>query len=102
MYGLVAKITAMPGKREELIAVLVQGTAAMPGCFSYVVARDLADENAIWVTETWDSLASHDASLTLPSVTDTISQVRPMLAGFEKIAATNPVGGIGLPTANVH
>jgi len=32
----------------------------MPGCFSYVVAKDSADENAIWVTEVWDSIVSHD------------------------------------------
>ena len=31
----------------------------MPGCLSYVVAKDPADENAIWITEVWDSQASH-------------------------------------------
>ena len=102
MYGLIAKITALPGKREQLIAVLVQGTAAMPGCFSYLVAQDLADKDAIWVTEVWDSLASHDASLALPSVKETIAQVKPMVAGFEKIAATSPVGGISSPSAGAH
>jgi len=99
MYGLIAKITALTGKREELIEKLIKGTAGMPGCFSYLVTQDLADENALWVTEVWDSVASHDASLLLPSVKDTIAQVKPMVAGFEKIVATNPVGGIGFPSA---
>ena len=30
----------------------------MPGCFSCVVAKDASDENTIWVTEVWDSMAS--------------------------------------------
>jgi quinol monooxygenase YgiN len=77
--------------------VLVGGTQAMPGCFSYIVAKDAADENTVWVTETWDSQASHDASLTLPTVKDTIAKGRPLIAGFERIATTTPVGGTSLP-----
>jgi hypothetical protein len=38
----------------------------MPGCLSCIVAKDSADENVIWVTEVWDSIASHDALLSLP------------------------------------
>lgn len=92
-------MTASPGKREELIGLLTEAAAGMPGCLSYVLAKDSADENVIWVTEVWDSLASHDASLSLPSVTKAIPQVRPLLSAFDKIAVTTPVGGIGLPPA---
>ncbi len=63
MYGLIVKLTVVPGRREEMIGILKESAADMPGCFSYVVAKDSADENAIWVTEVWDGLASHDASL---------------------------------------
>ena len=97
MYGLIAKIVAVPGKQDELIAALIEGTAGMPGCFAYVVAQDASEDNAIWVTEVWDSMASHDASLTLPSVRNTVAACRPMIAGFEKVAVTRPAGGIGLP-----
>jgi quinol monooxygenase YgiN len=61
------------------------------------VAKDLADENALWVTEVWDSMASHDASLSLPAVEDAIAHAKPLVASFEKIAATIPVWGVGLP-----
>ena len=27
----------------------------MPGCLSYVVARDPTDADAIWITEVWDA-----------------------------------------------
>lgn len=68
MYGLIGKLTATPGKRDQLIAILIEGTASMPGCLSYIVAKDSAEEDAIWVTEVWDSKDSHDASLSLPPV----------------------------------
>lgn len=97
MFGLIAKLTAAPGKREQLMAILIEGTREMPGCSSYVVAIDSADENVVWVTETWDSQASHDASLTLPAVKNSITEAKPLVAGFEKVATTTPVGGVGLP-----
>ena len=100
MYGLIAKLTAIPGKRDELIAILKQGTKEMPGCLSYILAKDSLDENVIWVTEIWDSAASHDASLTLPSVKDAIGLGKPLIAGFEKVAVTNPVAGVGLPSSH--
>jgi hypothetical protein len=31
MHGLIGKITAAEGKRDELIAILLQGTKEMPG-----------------------------------------------------------------------
>jgi quinol monooxygenase YgiN len=45
MYGSIAKVTAAPGKRDEFIAILKQSAADIPGCLSYVVASDPADEN---------------------------------------------------------
>jgi quinol monooxygenase YgiN len=68
MYGLIGKMIAAPGKRDELISILLEGVATMPGCLSYTVAKDTGDTNAIWITEVWDSKASHEASLSLPSV----------------------------------
>jgi quinol monooxygenase YgiN len=95
-YGLIAKLVAVPGKRDALIAILMEGTREMPGCLSYVLAKDATDENTIWVTEIWDSVTSHDASLSLPAVKNSIAQGRPLIAAFERVAATNPVGGVGL------
>jgi quinol monooxygenase YgiN len=100
MYGLIAKLTVVPGRREEMVGILKESAADMPGCFSYVVAKDSADENAIWVTEVWDSIVSHDASLSLPSVKNAIPRAKAIVSSFEKIAVTNPVWGVGLPPAH--
>ena len=99
MYGLIGKMAAVSGKRDELITILIGGTGAMPGCLSYVVAKDTADADAIWITEVWDSKASHDASLSLPEVKAAISKGRPLIASFDPPAVTTPVGGYNLKGA---
>ncbi len=95
-YGLIGKMLAVPGKRDDLIDVLVNGVSGMPGCLSYIVARDLEDENALWITEVWESKEAHQASLALPSVREAISLGRPMIAGFGERFETEPMGGQGL------
>jgi quinol monooxygenase YgiN len=99
MYGLIGQMTAVPGQRDALIAILLEGVAGMPGCLSYVVAKDPEDENAIWITEVWDSPASHQASLSLPSVKHAIARGKPLIAGFGKSIVTEPLGGHGLALA---
>ncbi len=96
MWGMIAKITLLPGRRDEMIEILKESAADMPGCLSYVVAKDAADENTVWVTEVWDSLASHDASLSLPAVKAAIPRGKAIVSDFERIAVTNPVWGFGL------
>jgi quinol monooxygenase YgiN len=97
MHGLIGKMTAATGQRDALIAILLEGVRDMPGCLSYVVATDPADADAIWITEVWDSEASHKASLSLPSVRAAIAKGRPLIAGFASQTVTAPVGGHGLP-----
>lgn len=94
MYGLIGKITARPGQRVALIAALAEGSGTMPGNLGYVVAEDAADADAIWVTELWDSVASHRASLQLPQVQAAIQRGRLLIAAFETIATTRPVAGV--------
>src|SRR5882672_5178254 len=76
MYGLIGKINAVTDQRDALEAILLENTrpGAMPGCLSYVVATDSADPDALWVTEVWDSAASHQASLALPAVKAAITK----------------------------
>src|SRR5262245_24682070 len=96
MYGLIGKATCVAGKRDELIAILVQDLGTMPGCLSYVVARDPKEPDAIWITEVWDSKESHTASLQLPAVRAAIAKGRPLIASFGEQIVTEPVGGHGL------
>jgi len=97
MYGLIGKMRSVPGKREELLALVFAATSKLPGCLSYIVARDPADTTALWITEVWKDAASHKASLALPEVQAAITKARPLIVGFEFQVETEPVGGIGLP-----
>lgn len=96
MYGVIGKLNAVPGQRDALAAILVEGTQAMPGCLSYIVASDPADDNAIWITEVWESQERHKASLSLPAVQAAIAKGRPMIAGFGTRVETVPIGGYGI------
>jgi len=96
MYGLIGKVTAVQGQRDTLAAILLGSNQAMPGCLSYIVAHDPADADALWITEVWDSQASHQASLSLPAVREAITKGRPLIAGFSNRVETTPIGGVGL------
>lgn len=98
MFGLIGKMTAKAGQRDALIALILEGADTMPGCISYVVAKDADNENDIWITEVWDSAASHAASLSLPSVVASIEKAMPLIdvaaEGLQQ--KTMPVGGKGI------
>ena len=91
MWGMIAKITLHPGKRDEMVEILRSSADGMPGCLSYFVAKDSADENVVWVTEVWHSAEDHQASLSLPAVKAVLPRARSLVANLEKVAVTNPV-----------
>lgn len=96
MYGIMGQMNTASGQRDEVIAALLEAIQGMPGCLSYIVARDVKDPDAIWITEVWDSADSHRASLALPQVQQAIAKVRPLIVGFGERIETAPVGGVGL------
>lgn len=91
MWGMIAKITVHPGKRDEMVEILQSSADGMPGCLSYVVAKDSGDENVVWVTEVWNSAEDHQASLSLPAVRTVVPRALSLVANFERVAVTNPV-----------
>lgn len=95
IYGVIGQMKAAPGKRAELIAILREGTGAMPGNLLYLLAEDLADPDAIWISEVWATRTDHANSLALPAVRAAIAKGRPLIAGFGARAETRPVGYAG-------
>jgi len=96
MHGLIGKMKCVPGQREFLAKILIDGVAGMPGCLSYIVANDPTDNDALWITEAWTDQACHKASLSLPSVQAAIVKGGPLIAGFGERHETQPLGGHGL------
>jgi quinol monooxygenase YgiN len=93
LYGRIGQMMATPGKRDELISYLLAGSEAMAGNLAYIIAKDVADGDAIWITEIWKNSSSHKASLGLPQVQAAIARARPIIAGFGTSAEVIPVGG---------
>ena len=98
MYGLHGRIIATPGRRNALIALLLESARGepMPGCRLYVVSEIPGEPDAIAVTEIWDDRASHDASLRLERVRSVIARARPLIAGMGESLELRPVGGLGV------
>ena len=51
MYGLIGKMIAVAGQRDTVLTILFDSVGGMPNCLSYIIAKDSADENALWITE---------------------------------------------------
>jgi len=88
MFMLHGRLGAKPGKRDELLAILITGEQgeAIPGCRLYLVAVDPTDSDGVWVTEVWESEDAHAASLQLDRVKAQIAQAMPFLdlEGFSR------------------
>lgn len=74
---------AIAGKRDELVAHLVQRNAALAevGCLAYDVGVNDDSPDTVFVVELWRDRAAHRASLTLPEVQASIAAARPLLSG---------------------
>ena len=81
-YGLFGKLIATPGKRDELIGYLGEGTGQMPGNILYVLSTSATEPDAVWIYEVWETKQHHADSLKLPSVQAAIAKARPIIAGF--------------------
>ena len=97
-YGLFGKIVATPGQGDALAGFLLEaatGLEDVEGCHLYVVNRDLADHDAVWVMEVWDDAEAHQASLQLPAVQELIARARPVIASMGERYELDTVGGKG-------
>jgi quinol monooxygenase YgiN len=99
-YGLHGKLTATAGNGDKLAAILLSAAelvSTAKGCHLYLVSKDKSDQEAVWVTEVWDSKEDHDNSLQVDGVKELISQAIPMLNGKpEKGQELDILGGAGI------
>lgn len=91
MYGLIVRLRSTPGNGRALASILLDGVRSSPGCLSYIVAHDEEDADILWVTEVWEDQASHQASLSRPSVQRAIATGRPLIEDFIDRWVTSPI-----------
>jgi quinol monooxygenase YgiN len=72
-----------PGRREELVGLLVAPSADLgeAGCLRYDVGVADDEPDRVFVVEYWRSAEAHRASLELPSVRAAITGAMPLLTG---------------------
>jgi quinol monooxygenase YgiN len=83
-YLLHGKLTAKEGNSDQLASILLEASKLVStanGCILYVVSKDVADQNAVWVTEIWNCKEDHGNSLKEDRVRALISQAIPILDG---------------------
>lgn len=79
----VGTLGTQPGKRDELVARLVQRNDALHdlGCQLYEVGTSDQQPEIVFVVEIWENAAAHRASLQHPAVVAAIAEARPLLNG---------------------
>ena len=84
-YG---KLTANPGQGAELAAILLEAASDLesdPGCELYIVNRESASPDVVWVTELWRSKADLDASIERIRGSDQVQRTMQLVAGAEMV-----------------
>ena len=94
LYGLITQFIISPDHRDEFIHLLSRPAADLPGCLSYVIAKDAARQDAVWITEVWADKESHARSLKRPEVLEAIGKGRPLVTGMGVRVETEPVAGV--------
>ena len=99
MFGIYTKITAVSGKRQELLDMLLRaakGMETVESCKFYIVNKSTTEPDAVWVTEIWDAKQSHDASLMDENAKALITQALPLTDKSPEQIVLSPIGGKGL------
>ena len=99
MYAMNGGFLARPGKRDELVSILLLAAnvvSEMDDCRMYVVNEDVSDPNRVVVFEVWEDKAAHDASLQDERVMALISNARPLIDGITNSAELSVKGGHGV------
>lgn len=99
MYARTGNLTAHPGRRAELVEILLRAsalTSSLLGCRAYIVLEDLANENSVSVFEMWADKDSHAESLRDEKVRELIAEAMPLIAGMPSGSELRVRGGHGL------
>jgi len=83
MFSVYGRMTALPGRRDELIALLIEGLRAGGddgGLLAYSVNTAFDDPDTIWLTQLWIDKEAHDATTRSEPVAAVTRRVPPLLA----------------------
>lgn len=93
-HGFHATMTAQPGRRDELIALLLDAPS-LPNedCVVFLVGRSASDPDVVHVTEGWTSAEVHSAFFASATAQAFTAKVQQLLTGESSYLDEVPVGG---------
>jgi quinol monooxygenase YgiN len=97
--SMFVKLTAQPGKRDEVLAAfdrMLIAVAEEPGTEVYSVHVDNTDENAVWIFEMYtdeEALAAHSSSDAMGAL---FGELGPLLGDGVTLVGTTAHAGKGL------
>jgi len=97
--SVIAKLTAQPGKRDELAAALkelVGAVADEKGTLQYIVNTDNKNEDVIWMWELYEDAASLEHHSGTDSFKAFGAKVCHLFAGRPELYRCTPLAGKGL------
>ena len=83
MFSVYGRMTALPGRRDELIALLHEGFRAGGddgGLLTYSINTAPEDPDTIWLTQLWTDREAHDATTRSEAVATVTQRLPPLLA----------------------
>ncbi|MCP3773036.1 antibiotic biosynthesis monooxygenase [Paenibacillus sp. MZ04-78.2] len=95
-YAMFGKLTAHPGKREELAKMMLEADTLndMKGCIYYILHEAEEDPDVLWITELWESREAHAASLKNEKVRELIGRCQHLIEEVGGVKV-RPIGGKG-------
>ncbi len=84
MFSVYGRMTALPGRRDELITLLVDGFRAGgddSGLVAYTINTAFDDQDSIWLTQLWIDKEAHDLTTRSEPVAALSRRVPALLAG---------------------
>jgi quinol monooxygenase YgiN len=99
--AVIAKLTAVDGKGEELTAVIAELVTQVqdgePGTLVYAAGQDTDNPNVFWFYEFYDSPDAATAHSAGAALAEAGNRMRGLLAGRPEVHRLMPVAGKGLP-----
>ncbi|MGN6742710.1 MAG: putative quinol monooxygenase [Amnibacterium sp.] len=82
-WGNMGSLKALPGKRDELVAILTRfkPELASSGCLVYEVGTNPGEPDLVFVLEVWDRAESHREALGKGSVREAVQEALPLMEG---------------------
>lgn len=97
--AVIAKLSAQPGRRDELLAglqSLLEAVDRESGTIEYIVHLDAGDADVVWVYERYDSQDAFDAHSSSDTMKAVGMALRDIAAGRPELTMLTPVAGKGL------